>query len=77
MHTRLRVYLFNLDLLDAPMWLSLIDELWNSNDQSCCFESLCHMNRLALYSPGTNGIALSLSRYLLLHINFITKHGKA
>jgi len=57
------MYLFKLDLMDAPMWLSMVDELWNSNnDQYCGLETLCRMNRLALESPGTTGLAISLSR---------------
>ena len=45
------------------MWLSMVDELWNSNnDKFCGLETLCRMNRLALESPGTTGLAISLSR---------------
>jgi hypothetical protein len=61
--------------MDAPTWISMVDELWNAGDDessdACTLKALCRMNRLALDSPGTTGLAVSLSSvplsYLLHH----------
>ena len=51
-------------VLDAPTWLSMIDELWNDSNDSCTLKALCRMNRLALETPGSAGIAVSFSRFI-------------
>jgi len=56
--------------LDAPTWLSMIDKLWNKQeteqDSFTLRAALCRMNRLALETPGSAGIAVSFSRYVSL-----------
>ena len=62
-------------MLDAPTWVSMVDELWKyGEDESsdvCALKALCRMNRLALDSPGSSGLVVSLSSvplsYLLHH----------
>lgn len=61
--------------MDAPTWISMVDELWNADENdsgdACTLQALCRMNRLALDSPGTTSMAVSLSSvplsYLLHH----------
>ena len=52
-----------LDLLDAPTWMSMVEELWNEEtEDACTLKALCRMNRLAIDAPGSTGIAVSISR---------------
>lgn len=70
-----KFFSFLLELMDAPTWISMIDELWNAEEDessdACVLKALCRMNRLALDSPGSTGLAVSLSSlpisYLLHH----------
>ena len=64
------------DLMDAPTWLSMVDELWNVEEEdelsdACALKALCRMNHLAMTAPGSTGMAISLSSvplsYLLHH----------
>lgn len=61
--------------MDAPTWLSMVEELWNADDDessdACALKALCRMNHLAIGAPGSTGVAVSLSSlplsYLLHH----------
>lgn len=65
----------DIELMDAPTWISMVNELWNADEDessdACVLKALCRMNRLALDSPGSTGLAVSLSSlplsYLLHH----------
>lgn len=55
--------------MDAPTWLSMIEELWNEDGgDSCALKALCRMNRLAVGSPGSTGLAVSLSSVPLSYL---------
>ena len=63
--TDVYIIIFVVMTLDAPTWLSMIDELWNKQEteqDSFYLRALCRMNRLALETPGSAGIAVSFSR---------------
>lgn len=55
--------------MDAPTWLSMIEELWNEEDgDSCALKALCRMNHIAVSSPGSTGLAVSLSSIPLSYL---------
>ena len=65
------IYVYKGIIVDASMWLSMVDELWNSSsnqgdsyDDSCTLKMLCKMNRLALEAQGSAGMVVSLSRHI-------------
>jgi len=58
-----------IELLDAPTWMSMVEELWNEEtEDACTLKALCRMNRLALDAPGSTGIAVSISSLPLSYL---------
>ena len=56
------------ELLDAPAWLSMVQDLWEHDAEmadkslSCAQRTLCRMNRVARSSPTKASWAVSISR---------------
>ena len=60
------------ELLDASTWVSMVDQIWKAdyddNSDSCTLKALCHMNHLAVTSPGSSGVMVSLSSIPLSYL---------